>query len=310
MKNKLLFSVFTFALSASSIRTNDLCSGFAPHNDRYIPVSRNDEVTTGISESDFNSVLDKVESLYTSIIQEKGGTFEINRLWTNGTVNASAEQIGETWVINMYGGLARHELMTADGFLLVACHELGHHLAGNPKYSSYFGGSSWASVEGQSDYFGTTKCLKRVYSSMSDEELAQFKGNDPIAKTNCSKIYSETRDQLICERSAIAGIVLGNVLAELGGQAEVKLETPTDAVYSGIYQYHPRAQCRLDTYFQGSLCSIPFGQDFSDSDQVTGACSVETGFENGLRPKCWFNPSAAAYNFEFESSIKSKEIYY
>jgi hypothetical protein len=102
MKNKLLFSVFTFALSASSIRTNDLCSGFAPHNDRYIPVSRNDEVTTGISESDFNSVLDKVQSLYTSIIQEKGGTFEINRLWTNGTVNASAEQIGETWVINMW----------------------------------------------------------------------------------------------------------------------------------------------------------------------------------------------------------------
>jgi hypothetical protein len=310
MKHKYLFSAFTFALSASSLNTKDLCSGFAPQNDRYIPVTRNNEEASGISEADFNLVLDRVQNLYAPIIEQRGGVFEINRMWTNGTVNASAEQIGEKWVINMYGGLARHELMTADGFLLVACHELGHHLAGKPKYSSYFGGSSWASVEGQSDYFGTTKCLKRVYSSMSDEELTQFKSDDFTAKSHCSKIYSETRDQLICERSAIAGIVLGNVLAELGGQTEVKLETPTEAVYSGIYQYHPKAQCRLDTYFQGSLCSLPFSQDFSNTDQLTGACSTEAGFESGLRPKCWFNPAPTANNFEIESSIKSKEIYY
>lgn len=310
MINKIVFSALTFALSASSLDTKSLCSGFAPTNDRFIPVSRNDEVTTGISESDFNLVLDKVENLYTSIVQEKGGVFEINRMWTNGTVNASAEQIGEKWVINMYGGLARHELMTTDGFLLVACHELGHHLAGKPKYSSYFGGSSWASVEGQSDYYGTTKCLKRVYSSMSDEELAQFKSDDLLAKSDCAKVYTDSRDQLICERSAIAGKVLGNVLAELGGQSEVKLETPTDSVSSGIYQYHPKAQCRLDTYFQGALCTIAFAQDFSNTDQLVGACSKEAGFEKGLRPKCWFNPDNSTEGSNLNFGQQSKEIYY
>lgn len=310
MNHKLLFSTLAFALSASSLNTTRLCSGFAPKNDRYIPINRNSDEATGISESDFNLVLDKVENLYASLVQEKGGVFEINRMWTNGTVNASAEQIGEKWVINMYGGLARHELMTADGFLLVACHELGHHLAGKPKYSSYFGGSSWASVEGQSDYYGTTKCLKRVYSSMSDEELAQFKSDDLLAKSDCAKVYSDSRDQLICERSAIAGKVLGNVLAELGGQSEVKLETPTDAVYSGIYQYHPKAQCRLDTYFQGALCSISYGQDFSNTDQLVGACSAEAGFEKGSRPKCWFNPDSNTENPSPILGLQSKEIYY
>ncbi len=310
MNHKLLFSTFAFALSASSLNTKRLCSGFAPHNDRYIPINRNSDEATGISESDFNLVLDKVENLYASLVQEKGGVFEINRMWTNGTVNASAEQIGEKWVINMYGGLARHELMTADGFLLVACHELGHHLAGKPKYSSYFGGSSWASVEGQSDYYGTTKCLKRVYSSMSDEELAQFKSDDLLAKSDCAKVYTDSRDQLICERSAIAGKVLGNVLAELGGQSEVKLETPTDAVYSGIYQYHPKAQCRLDTYFQGALCSISYGQDFSNTDQLVGACSAEAGFEKGSRPKCWFNPDSNTEKPSPILGLQSKEIYY
>lgn len=310
MKNQFLFSALTFALSASSIHQKTLCSGFAPQNDRYIPVSMFQSETTGMTEEQFNSVLDKIQTTYAPLIAEKGGTLQINRLWTDGTVNASAEQIGQTWVLNMYGGLARHELMNADGFLLVACHETGHHLGGKPKYSSYFGGSNWASVEGQSDYFGTTKCMKRIFSSMSDEELSQFKSNDPLAKSSCSQMYTETRDQLICERSTLAGKVLGNVLATLSGSPEVKLETPTDAIYNGIYQSHPKAQCRLDTYFQGTLCSIPFAQDFSNTDQLTGACMKETGFEKGLRPKCWFNPSSAFNNLEIESSIKSKEIYY
>jgi hypothetical protein len=145
---------------------------------------------------------------------------------------------------------------------------------------------------------------------MSDEELAQFKSDDLLAKSDCAKVYTNSRDQLICERSAIAGKVLGNVLAELGGQSEVKLETPTDAVYSGIYQYHPKAQCRLDTYFQGALCSISFGQDFSNTDQLVGACSAEAEFEKGSRPKCWFNPDSSTEKPSPILGLQSKEIYY
>jgi hypothetical protein len=35
----------------------------------------------------------------------------------------------------MFGGLARHELVTDDGFMMVVCHETGHHLGGAPRYN-------------------------------------------------------------------------------------------------------------------------------------------------------------------------------
>jgi Zn-dependent protease with chaperone function len=54
----------------------------------------------------------------------------------------------------MFGGLARDPLVTKDGFSAVICHEIGHHIAGAPRK-----GFSWASNEGQADYFATTKCL-------------------------------------------------------------------------------------------------------------------------------------------------------
>jgi len=42
---------------------------------------------------------------------------------------ASVDKQGQQF-IHMFGGLARHPLMTEDAFLLVACHEFGHHYGG------------------------------------------------------------------------------------------------------------------------------------------------------------------------------------
>lgn len=79
------------------------------------------------------------------------------RLW-----NASAQRMGSTWVVNMYGGLARHNEITIDGFALVLCHEIGHHLGGAPKYGGF---NTWGTNEGGSDYFATLKCLRRIFQN-------------------------------------------------------------------------------------------------------------------------------------------------
>ena len=67
----------------------------------------------------------------------------------------------------MFGGLARHKLVTPDGFALVACHEMGHHLGGAPRRGG------WASNEGQSDYYATTKCARRIWAEDNNAAIMQ-----------------------------------------------------------------------------------------------------------------------------------------
>jgi len=158
MKRTMLLSAFSALLLGAAVLPASAsdCDGFLPPNDLKIPVDS--VLAKGIVEAQFNEVLGAIENIYKPIVSAQGKVLEIRRLWTNDTVNASAQQIGNRYVLNMYGGLARHEAITMDGMALVACHELGHHLGGAPKVSS------WASNEGQSDYYANLKCLRQVFA--------------------------------------------------------------------------------------------------------------------------------------------------
>lgn len=115
----------------------------------------------------YNKVIDAVENFYKPIVAEKGGSLVVNRLWKNGKVNASAtlSLIGKKWIVNMYGGLARYQGVTADGFAMVMCHEVGHHLAGFPMNDPAPLTRWESSNEGQSDYFASMKCFRSVYGN-------------------------------------------------------------------------------------------------------------------------------------------------
>lgn len=155
------------AVVGFSPRTHRLCSGFLPPNDRRIPVPAPSAMgeaageVSGMTQKQFNEVLDLVQKIYAPEVAAHGGELRIERLWEDATVNASASRAGGLWLLHMYGGLARHPAMTQDGFALVACHEMGHHVGGAPK-----GGwlMRWASKEGQSDYYANLKCLRRVFT--------------------------------------------------------------------------------------------------------------------------------------------------
>ena len=126
----LALAVLFLQTSAIAHDSKELCH-FMPKNDLYIPAGL-EYYGGGIDEQIFNNVIDKISKVYEPIIKARGGNLKVNRLWTDGTVNASAQRQGSTYLLNMYGGLARHSRTTEDGFALVMCHELGHHLGGFP----------------------------------------------------------------------------------------------------------------------------------------------------------------------------------
>jgi len=269
--------------------SEDGTSGFLPENDLSIPVDSKN--AGGLTEEQFNAVIDKYEAIYAPIISGMGGTLKVNRKWTDATVNASAQRSGSTWVVNMFGGLARHSTITEDGFALVICHEIGHHLGGAPKIKGFLGLNNWASNEGQSDYFATLKCLRKGFLNDNNSEVVGRMEIPALLNEKCSAQYAEEADRSICIRNGMAGVSVAGLFAALRNQPEGKFETPDTNVVSRTNDAHPAHQCRLDTYFQGALCEKSFNEDVDQKDEVTGTCHGSTNHTIGLRPLCWFKPS-------------------
>lgn len=260
---------------------------FAPENDLQIPVNSflaNSEIT----EERFNEILDQIYKIYEPEFAALGKTFKITKAWSSPAVNALAIQNGKLATITMFGGLARHPKTTEDGFALVACHELGHHLGGAPKKVSN-SKKRWASNEGQSDYFATLKCARRIWGSLESNKEFQL---DSVAEDKCKEAFPENPDeQSLCRRSAAAGMSLAQVLADIRKRKEdPSFSSPDSAEVEKTYDGHPKAQCRLDTYFAGAICNADKNKGLDDNDPDKGACSRKYGNSDGVRPLCWYKP--------------------
>ncbi|MFH1620171.1 MAG: hypothetical protein ABIG11_09765 [bacterium] len=302
-----------------------VCQGFLPENDLRIEIGSQED--RGIKQEEFNAVLNSVEKIYKPIVAARGATLVVERKWDDGTVNAYAQQQGNKWMITMFGGLARHAAVTQDGFALVACHEMAHHLGGAPKFSGW--SSSWATIEGQADYGANLKCLRRVFSDVSSSHFTRPAADDPIAVETCDKSFPSQADRVACLRGVMAGKSVTALFKALSNDhKEYRLDTPDPAVVGGMYEKHPKTQCRLDTYFQGSQCVKTVSEDVSDKDVFAGTCNRKTGQSSGLRPRCWYKPppdepqvvgmpamAAGAFKAPIEqgspafSSLKSEDIW-
>ena len=285
MKLFLSLALFFIFCATSWSCSEDGSSGFLPSNNLYIPVGF--KSSGGLTIDQFNAVIDKVEQTYSPIVFTMGIPLKIERSWEDGTVDAKATKMGGPKV-RMFGGLARHSTITEDGFALVICHEIGHHIGGAPKVPAIF--DPWASNEGQSDYFATLKCLRKVF--LNDNNLAVVrKLKAPKALIDaCAMSWINKNDKSICIRSGMAGASVASLFAALAGQPDSKFETPDTKVISATYDAHPGTQCRLDTFFQGALCEASFNEDVSQKDEVEGSCHKSLGHTIGLRPLCWFKP--------------------
>jgi len=283
LKHGLLFAALVVSVPALSC-TRDGNEGFLPENKFNISV--NDKAAAGLTESQFNAVITKIETMYAPLVSQYGGKLEVVRNWTDGTVNAYAEQEGNLWKVSMFGGLARHRTINEDGFSLVVCHEIGHHIGGAPKYDQ-----DWASNEGQADYFATLKCLRRVWQSENNSEIVKKLNAPKHLVETCAKNWQHDEDRAICVRGGMAGDSVAKLFAALRMGEVAKFETPDPKVVTYTYDGHPGTQCRLDTYFQGALCEKTFSEDVAYDSEVTGTCHASAGHSIGLRPLCWFLPS-------------------
>lgn len=311
MLRKLLTAGAILAMSAPVLAcTTDGTKGIVQDNDLWItPESKSANLT--MDEALFNSTIDKVIKIYEPVIASLGKTLVVERNWENGTVNAYASQSGSTWKIAMFGGLARHETITEDGFALVVCHEIGHHIGGAPKKGGWLGGSAWASNEGQADYFATLKCLRKTWR---EENNAAALANMTVPKavvTQCSEQFTSEEDRLICQRGAMAGMSTAKLFQALRNSTTAPdFNTPDANVVSKTDHNHPAFQCRLDTYFQGALCQIDDTLDVDQKDESKGVCYRESGDTSGLRPLCWFKPKkeAGGWRWPWETELEQAAL--
>lgn len=287
----------TLILSFSLLGNTFACSmdgksGFLPENKLKIPVGYKGMkgmkgMNGGLTQDRFDAVIDSVVNVYAPIVASLGGNLFVERNWTDGTVNAYAQQFASSWKVAMFGGLARHETVTEDGFALVVCHELGHHIGGAPRKAG-----RWASNEGQADYFAALKCLRRVWQFDDNAEIVKNMSDVPKTLVDaCGRQHVWNQDVAMCVRTGMAGMSVAKLFQALRqNTVEAKFETPDKSVVTMTDDNHPDYQCRLDTFFQGSLCTKSFNEDMSATDEVKGACHASTGYKVGLRPTCWFKP--------------------
>lgn len=269
---------------------HDLCHGFVPENDMKIPVGWRTR-SGGLSEAQYNDVLDRMERLFKDVVAQQGGDLIINRKWTDPTVNASAQQWGTSWILNMYGGLARHSAIGVEGFALVACHELGHHIGGAPKMRGWMG-NNWATNEGGADYYATLKCLRRFFVEDDNAAIIAQADIDPFARQQCEAQFTDDNDRLICLRNSMAGMQVASLFMDLrGDETAPRFDTPDPTVVTQTDDRHPLTQCRLDTYFNGGICNVDASIPVSSTDYRQGSC-IEENHTAGLRPRCWFKPTS------------------
>jgi hypothetical protein len=237
--------------------------GGFPKNDLHLQDCLHCE-DTSMTEEQFKAIIKSVADVYEPIVAKYNASLVIEQGWTESTVNAYATQQGNKWVVKMFGGLARRKEVTHDGFALVVCHEIGHHLGGYPFTST------WAANEGQSDYFATQACAKKLWGSDAP-------------------------------RIQAAGQSLANLLSALGGSTVVPSpDTKDPTVVTKTRNSHPAAQCRLDTYLAGMNCSASFPDDIIPGKGAFGGKNTleaqQAAFKYSCvegaaaRPACWFAP--------------------
>lgn len=271
MKKLLLLSIFFYFVSTSHAKQS-----MFPKNDMW--VGPNDKSNSGIiKESDFQKIINDFQNHFENKVLEKlNAQLEVSGDWVDGSVNAYAMFKNNIFKIRIMGGLARFKKMNPDSINFVLCHELGHALAGGPKKPR----SNWSSNEGQSDYWGATKCFKILKEKEDNISYIESLEIPIVVKEKCDEVFNLEEEAALCKRTSMAGYTLAELIQF---KNTISFDRPSlNSVTSTDHDY-PKVQCRLDTFFAGALCDKSPHQD--------EICTRRDGYLLGVRPKCWYFPS-------------------
>jgi hypothetical protein len=258
-----------------------------------------------MNEQQFQQIVQNVQSQFEEVVKFHGGRLVINGDWKSTRLNAAASQSFGSWKVVISGGLARRPELSPDGFTLILCHELGHHLGGfsfAQRRSPLSG--AWAANEGQSDYFASQVCARKLWFQDLALNTSFRQSVSPFVKKNCDQVWQKASEQNLCYRIAAAVQSLGETMAALSSRTVPQFDTPNLTEVESTNDSHPEIQCRVDTGFQAALCPVAFNLNIipgkkvpagisslqAEEQAAQNSCLVAKDFELGRRPACWFKP--------------------
>lgn len=263
-----------------------LACPFCMNTDKEDPakymIEANDPKQSQVGEKNFSLIASQIYALYQRDFIAANRVTQLNLFWETPYFSAWAASpkmnSHDHYTINFWGGMARIPGMTKEGWAFTACHEVGHILGGLPRIS--IEDLSWASSEGQADYFSAAQCLRRyflTYDFQSEEETPL----SPFVLELCHRAhYSNKKMVAVCENVAKAAVSFARVLNYLFVLPEkISVESPSHSIVEWtIINSYPDPQCRIDTIVSAALCDKdPFSEDW--------ICTENQGF----RPACWFS---------------------
>jgi hypothetical protein len=255
-----------------------------------------------ITQPEFTDRIALLQKMFNPNVSRFGGKLSIDGSWSNDKIVAQTAKMFGTWRIQFSGGLARRPELTGDGMTLIICHEVGHLLGGFPFGAGNPLSGTDIANEGEADYFSTHVCAKKMWLSEA-EKNAEFRTKvNPVAQAKCDTVYASSLDQDLCYRTTVGVESVIATMAGLKNTAPGKFETPDPNVVPKTNDAHPDTQCRMDTTFQGAICSAYFDELVipgrsakagpasleAETEASKNSCTLTSGFSNGLRPACWF----------------------
>lgn len=276
----------------------------------FLPVDLQEEAQAeltdaNITEQEFKDILQRIQKHYAPKAKLHGGNLKVSGSWKGNKLNAGARQIFGFWQVNITGALARRPELTKDGFTMIVCHELGHHLGGYAFAPADMPiGGVWAASEGQADYFASQVCARSLWSSETEINSQSRSKVNRIAKQMCNEAWNKVDEQNLCYRIMNASESMTTTMANLMKKPAPSFETPDTDVVAQTISTHPKVQCRFDTSVQGSLCTATFNENVipgkttsggkfgveAEREAAANSCMKYSNYSMGLRPSCWFKP--------------------
>ncbi len=292
----LLFAFEAYSCPAEFIG-GQVLKAFTGAKKRVIP-----DVKETMNRTEFLELLEKFEEKMRPIYESHGFTLEMKWDWDAEfairSQRVASDSKNDKKLLYIAGGFARTEKYPKDGVAIALCHEMGHHLGGFPKFKTPK--FAWASVEGQSDYYATLKCLRVLWKDDPQNlkiDLAQLPKR---VQESCQTQFYQEDDYRICARTVLAAETSALTFYKGRSVEEVKkfgLKTHDKVKVKENFYVANRPQCRLDTFVQGALCDTAVTDELSDKDETKGACHKVNGDKIGMRPRCWFLPAMKPKNF-------------
>lgn len=208
----------------------------------YLPADAQN--VSEVSQDQYWRLLSQFQWMYAAEVLEKTGRLlVIENTWENPYFAGFAELSDGEASVTLWGGMARAPGATLGGLLAVLCHEVGHLIGGEPRQTIPH--SSWATSEGQADFFAAVHCLPRFLRKYPDVvpnvefEVIEICGGD-----------------LTCAKTVQAGLDLSRLTQKYSYRdfVPVNLKTPAPPSAELIRNSYPSDQCRLDTFVLGAQC--------------------------------------------------------